>query len=253
MRRDLRGLYTTTAVASEAATILADMGVYGSNSAISAVATLNNPVRKALYDAVHDADHPLTRDEAATALRISHNLAAFHLDKLVAAGLLQTGAKPSGRPRQTGRIPKTYELARDPVEISFPARAHQDLAQILLDAIGAAGGPAVTDAARAAARTHGMDIGQSAERPAGRLGPERALAAVEKALDARGYQPYRPDPTCIRLRNCPFHPASQRTPQIVCALNLELCTGILDGMAADSVDAVPVSYPGHCCVEIHAQ
>ena len=64
----------------------------------TAVTTLSDPSRRALYDYVRRQDHPVGRDEAAAATAMSRGLAAFHLDKLVDAGLLAARyAAPAGR------------------------------------------------------------------------------------------------------------------------------------------------------------
>ncbi len=63
---------------------------------LAAVGALQEPVRRSLYRYV--AAHPgeVSRDEAAAAAGIQRQLAAFHLDKLVEAGLLETSF--AGRP-----------------------------------------------------------------------------------------------------------------------------------------------------------
>ncbi len=219
--------------------------------AIGAIAVLDDPVRKNLYGVVRRAGRPMTREEAAAAAGISRNLAAFHLDKLVAAGLLRSGFDAGDRPRQVGRTPKTYVPSAEAVQVSVPARAYQDLAEILLDAVTAEStGTAGEAARREAARERGRDAGRSAVRPRGRLGPERALTAVEAALDERGYEPYRPEPDCVRMRNCPFHPLAARSPEVVCGINVEFCSGLLEGMDAGAVRAVLAPREGECCVEI---
>src|SRR4051794_1510584 len=57
-------------------------------SAVSAVAALSDPIRRALFEAIRRAPDALTREQAAAAVGISRKLAAFHLEKLVAVGLL---------------------------------------------------------------------------------------------------------------------------------------------------------------------
>src|SRR2546426_659658 len=57
---------------------------------IAGVAILADPVRRSLYVYVVGRHADVGRDEAARAVQVSRALAAFHLDKLVAAGLLET-------------------------------------------------------------------------------------------------------------------------------------------------------------------
>ena len=55
--------------------------------AIKAVAALSDDTRRGMYVFIRAARQPVTRDEAAASVGISRKLAAFHLDKLVDAGL----------------------------------------------------------------------------------------------------------------------------------------------------------------------
>jgi len=57
---------------------------------IAAIAALADPVRRSLYFYVVGRPCHVGRDEAARAVKVSRALAAFHLDKLVQAGLLET-------------------------------------------------------------------------------------------------------------------------------------------------------------------
>jgi DNA-binding transcriptional ArsR family regulator len=56
---------------------------------LDALASLAAPVRLALYRCVAGREQGLGRDEAAAAVGISRKLAAYHLDKLAEAGLLE--------------------------------------------------------------------------------------------------------------------------------------------------------------------
>jgi predicted ArsR family transcriptional regulator len=55
---------------------------------ILAVATLEEPTRRRLYDHVVRQTAAVTRDEAAMALGLPRATAAFHLDRLADEGLL---------------------------------------------------------------------------------------------------------------------------------------------------------------------
>jgi Zn-dependent metalloprotease len=58
-------------------------------------------------------------------------------------------------------------------------------------------------AARRAARAMGTEIGRSERRRRGiaRPGPERAIKVTSDVLEERGYEPYRDEWGCVRLRN----------------------------------------------------
>lgn len=222
--------------------------------AIAAVAALDDPVRGRLHDAIRRAGRPLTREEAAEATGISRKLAAFHLEKLVAAGLLSSTVAHEG-PRKVGRSPKVYVPVESDVSVSVPVRTYDDLAAILVDA--AVMEPTQSSAtardrvAAAAGRRLGASVARSDLR--GRLGAERALSRVEAALDDRGYEPYRPEPGRLRLRNCPFHALAEREPELVCGVNVCFLGGFLGGLGADVLEAVLAPQAGECCVEVRTR
>ena len=61
-----------------------------SQDAIAAIALLDEPTRRRIHRFVTAAAAAVGRDDVAAALSISRELAAFHLDRLVAGGLLAT-------------------------------------------------------------------------------------------------------------------------------------------------------------------
>ena len=52
---------------------------------------------------------------------------------------------------------------------------------------------------------------------------------IGQVLAARGYEPYR-DGARLRLRNCPFAHLAHEYPVLVCAMNLSLIEGLLEGI-----------------------
>src|SRR5262245_52844434 len=102
----------------------------------SAVIALADSSRRALYEYVRRADHPVSREEAGQAVGISRGLAAFHLDKLVDAGLLEARHEaPADQPRGRGRAPKVYEAASTGLLVAIPQRRYELIAEILADAV----------------------------------------------------------------------------------------------------------------------
>ena len=219
--------------------------------AVAAIATLDDDVRRALFTCVRDAPGPVTREAAAEAVGISRKLAAFHLDKLVAAGLLEARTEAVGG-RRVGRTPKVYEPSRRHLEVSLPQREHGLLAEVLITALAEPDAQGARDAVLRAARERGEHEGAAARervRP-GRLGAERAARLTADLLTERGFEPIRGDgEDLLRLRNCPFHPLAESAPEVVCGLNHAYLCGMLHGLGADAaLDAVLAPEPGQCCV-----
>ncbi len=223
------------------------------DDAIRAVAAVGDESRRALYEAIRAARIPLTREEAAAAVGISRKLAAFHLDKLVAAGLLRAHYDPGGAPRRVGRAPKKYEPVDVDIAVSLPERQHDVLATILVDAVlTERPGETAQQSAVRVAHERGLDTAAAARRTVrhGRLGPERALTLCEGLLRRHGYEPERTSPTRVELRNCPFHPLAAQAPDLVCGLNHAFLRGVVAGLDAPAVEAVLRPRVGECCVEL---
>jgi predicted ArsR family transcriptional regulator len=220
---------------------------------VKAVAALEDDLRYAMYEFIRTTRGPVSREQAAAHVGISRKLAAFHLDKLVSAGLLRSDFEPVGGLRKVGRIPKVYSPAETQIRISIPERRHDLLASILIDGV-LAEGPQETarQAVMRAAQQRGHDAATSERRQvrAGRLGPERALTLSERLLKQHGYEPERLSPTCVRLLNCPFDPIPQQSRELVCGLNHAFLTGFIDGLGAPTVQALLEPRTGECCVEL---
>ncbi|KOV97071.1 transcriptional regulator [Streptomyces sp. NRRL B-1140] len=206
-----------------------------------------------MFAFIRRARHPVTRDEAAASVGISRKLAAFHLDKLVDAGLLRARYEAPGGARKVGRQPKVYEPTGAQITVNIPDRRHELLADLLLDAVlTAQAGEDAAQAAISVARQRGRQVGEAArhETRPGRLGPERGLTTCERLLDQYGYEPVRETPTRIRLRNCPFHPLAARAPDLVCGMNQAFLSGYLEGLEVSGVGAVLAPEAGECCVRL---
>jgi predicted ArsR family transcriptional regulator len=237
-------------------------GEPAADPAVRAVALLGDEVRHRLYEFVRTARGPVTREQAAAATGISRKLAAFHLDKLAEAGLLlasyaTAGSRASGAPgapaAQAGRPPKLYQPSSQDLQVSIPARQHDELASTLIDAVlTQTPGETARQAAQRVARQRGQTLGAAARGQArpGRLGAERALALAGTALQRWGFEPDRAAPGCLRPRNCPFHPLAARAPELVCGMNHAFLAGFLDGLEAFTVRAVLAPKAGECCVEL---
>lgn len=225
------------------------------DDATRAIAALDEPLRRQIYQYVRSRREGVTRDEVAAQVGISRNLAAFHLDKLADRGLLTFDfARPHSRGGPgAGRPAKRYRAADAEFEVSVPARRYQLAADLLAQAVKAetAERPAALVAADLA-RERGQEMGR-AKRRALRLrppGPDRSLSVTAEVLRENGYEPYTAAPGRTELANCPFDGVVDQSPDLMCGLNRALVEGVIEGIGGRGVRAVLDPDPSRCCVRL---
>ncbi|MEI8411649.1 MULTISPECIES: helix-turn-helix transcriptional regulator [unclassified Kribbella] len=208
---------------------------------VQAVAVLEEPTRRRLYEYVVTQPTPVGRDEAAAALGIPRTTAAFHLDKLTEEGLLATCfERRSGRTGPgAGRPAKLYHRSEREIDLTLPERqyavAGRLLAAAVVDAEESGGSP------REAVNRRAREYGESLGRTAGE-------GSVDQILKAHGFEP-RPDKDGIALTNCPFQRIAKDQPQLVCGMNLHLLAGLLSTLDIP-YEARLEPTPGNCCVRL---
>jgi predicted ArsR family transcriptional regulator len=178
---------------------------------VTRLGLLQDPIRAALYRYVIAQDHDVGRNEAASAVEIQRGLAAFHLDKLAEAGLLEvTFRRLSGRSGPgAGRPAKLYRRTDREAVASVPPRAYEAAAALLAETVEQAGADLTL---QEAAREMGERVGR--QRHADAATEDAKLETVRAALSELGYEPYR-DGLAVRMRNCPFHALSERFPPLI--------------------------------------
>jgi predicted ArsR family transcriptional regulator len=198
---------------------------------VEALAALADPLRRAIYDHVVGSSAPVGRDQAAAALEISRQAAAYHLDRLAEEGLLEVEFRRlSGRTGPgAGRPAKLYRLSGLMLDITLPPRRYELAAKILLEAVGRDDSQSVTEVAR-------------------RTGRELGRAGLKTALDETGYQPMGEGGE-TRFRNCPFHALRDQDRETTCRLSLALVEGLIEGSGSNAV-AVFGPEEGYCCVRL---
>jgi predicted ArsR family transcriptional regulator len=216
---------------------------------ISAIAILNEPLRRALYGYVLSQTGAVGRDEAGQAVGITRELAAFHLDRLLEEGLLEVEYRRlSGKDGPgAGRPAKLYRASERQLEITLPGRRYELAAHLLAEAF-AEQGPDPAQALDRVAHRFGEDLGTQARRRLGRRPTDaRLLQTTCQVLRDHGFEPTETDGT-VRLRNCPFQSVAKDHPELVCGMNLALARGLLAGLGAGGLEARLEPQPGMCCV-----
>lgn len=215
---------------------------------VAAVAALNEPLRRKLYDYVVSENGGVTRDDAVEATAVARSVAAFHLDKLVDAGLLRAEfRRPPGRGGPgAGRPAKYYLRAVDELSVTVPERRYELPARLFAEAVERAETQAcpVAETLRDAAREEGRRIAADGAPSGG----SRSDTLLE-LLAEHGYEP-RLDGGTITLRNCPFHALAVEHRGLVCGMNLALLSGFAEaaGLPRSAVRLDPA--PGRCCVTL---
>ncbi|GGX00466.1 ArsR family transcriptional regulator [Streptomyces lomondensis] len=210
-------------------------------SDVSAVAALDEPTRRRLYDHVVRQPAPVSRDEAAAALGLARQTAAFHLDRLADESLLDVVyERRSGRTGPgAGRPAKLYKRSAKQVTVSLPERRYELAGRLLAQAMEES-------------ETTGEPVRTVLHRKAHALGVRLAgqgAASVSDLLERYGFEPRR-DGEAIVLGNCPFHALAREHTQTVCGMNLHLLRGVLEGLGERSREACLAPSPGHCCVRL---
>jgi predicted ArsR family transcriptional regulator len=222
---------------------------------LASLSTLDDPVRRRLYEVVTRQPGPVGRDEAAATAGVGRALAVYHLDKLVESGLLAaTYQRPPGRSGPgAGRPAKLYTRADREFAVTVPPRSYELAARLLVQAVEADTSGQSRAALGQAARRLGAELGRGGQAEEANRGEARDDAHggdVEGALTRQGYEPCRGGDGVIRLRNCPFHQLAERHREVVCGMNLTLIKGLVEGLGVDDWHPVLDPRPGYCCVAL---
>ena len=226
------------------------------DQSIVGVSSLAEPQRRALYRFVVERGRPVGKDEAADAMGIARSVAGFHLDRLVADGLLTTEFRRlTGRQGPgAGRPAKLYRRAPGEVSVSLPPRQYDLAAALLASAVNRslAEGTPVDEALSDVANARGREFGQRVREHAGTRPSRRQLincALIE--LERQGYEP-RQDDGEVLLVNCPFHALVDDQRELVCGMNLDLLSGMTDAIGDDVLRARLEPSEHTCCVRLAA-
>ncbi|ATD69927.1 MULTISPECIES: helix-turn-helix transcriptional regulator [Gordonia] len=200
-------------------------------------------LRTTLTTLLRDAPDGATLTELASAADVPPTTARFHLDALVADGVVERDtAPPAGRGR-----PRAVYRTRRRMDPAGP-RNYLALARSLMAALGDV--PDAAERATRAGEKWGQELGDSGHDPVPVLlatfadagfAPERVPAATDEHIR-------------IALRHCPFLELAQADPQITCAVHRGLIRGVLRSCEKDPDTTVLLPFAGgdHCVAAVTA-
>jgi predicted ArsR family transcriptional regulator len=221
---------------------------------LAAISALAEPIRRRLYLHVAAQPSPVSRDAAAAAIGVARSVAAFHLDKLTDAGLLEVDyRRPPGRGGPgAGRPAKLYRRAAAELTVSVPERHYDLVARLLAAALaeaGRGGGASHSlDTLCSIARDYGRSVGEGSD-PSEHTGRRARLARLVDTIAGQGYEPTVVGSEVL-LGNCPFRAVADLQPDLVCTMNLDLIEGLLEAIGDPSVSARLDPAEGRCCVTL---
>ncbi len=206
----------------------------------------------------------LSAPELADRLGLHVTTVRFHLDQLLAAGLVVPGGAGSAGPGRRGRPPKRFAVNPVPRSASRDDLAHRLLAELLADSwTGAALTlPSPEEAGRGWAHRHTRAV------PEGTLGPDPATTAgqwlgkvgqVVDVLDEWGYAPEvrmvdQGRTAEVSLSHCPFLELARTHEAVVCGIHRGLLRGAVEGLGETGtvVSLEPFVDPHHCRARLTA-
>lgn len=222
-----------------------------------AAALMASPVRRSLVDALerrsHEApdDPGLTTADLAPVVGLHGTTVRFHLDQLVAAGVLRSTFR---RQQGAGRPRKVYHLARRPTAGPAPDPLHL-LTQLLAEAMTAAvRGESLTpeEAGRRWAREH---LTADADRSPAET-PGTWLARVGEMIDVLEGWGYQPELSTsdggraarVELTDCPFLDLARDNRAVVCGVHQGLIAESMRRFGETDTDVVlePFVTPNRC-------
>ncbi len=206
----------------------------------SGASLLGSPVRRLIMDTLSTRG-AMTAAQLCKVIDLHVTTARFHLDQLVAGGLLESSfQKQAG----AGRPKKLYAVA--PGSLNSTSQRDGDslniLASLLADSFAAVedGRPLTpAEAGRRWARDH---VAATQSPPADT--PGRWLSKVGEMVDVLGEWGYTPEVMTtnggrtarINLAHCPFLDLARRNPAVVCGIHRGLIAGAMEQLGEEEAD-----------------
>jgi predicted ArsR family transcriptional regulator len=201
--------------------------------------------RARVLDAVRARSEPVTVADLAAAVGLHVNTVRFHLERLVADGLVEQ----AGQERSTGGRPRLTFRAREGGEEDRDQREYQLLAEILAGSLS----ESVPDAAATsldAGRAWGRYLA-NAPKPHRSSTAREGVAELVRVLAEVGFEPRvaGEQASIVELHHCPFREVAEAHREIACSVHLGLMQGLLAAVRAPlTADRLEPFVEPHLCL-----
>jgi predicted ArsR family transcriptional regulator len=218
---------------------------------LKAVALLAEPIRQRLYLYLRERREPVGREEAAEHAGVKPRLAAFHLDKMADAGLLEVEYRRlSGRAGPgAGRPAKLYSVSSRSFSVVIPQTRYALAASMMATALSAEGpGADGAESLHDVATNVGESLGDEIRRQTRTKGARQE--AVRCKLKQLGYEPQVQESGEWTLRNCIFSELSMSHRELACGMNAAFLAGLVSGARLLSLHVERRWAWPACCVRL---
>lgn len=225
---------------------------------------LSSPARRAIVDHIANHAQPadgvtrsagLTAAELAEVLALHVTTARFHLDQLVAGGILEASFVKEG----VGRPRKVYRLAQGALDDPPDSPGLRILTELLADSFDAtAAGEPLTPFEAGRGWAHQHVIGTPLDTPAAT--PGAWLGKIGRLVDVLREWGYTPQLSTndegrtveLQLAQCPFLELARSHPAVVCGIHRGLIAGTLERLGEHDaeVSLEPFVGPRLCLAHI---
>lgn len=201
------------------------------NETLKLTGVLADPTRFSIYQYVAKSHRQVTVQEVAQHFDIHPNVARLHLSKLEDVNLLNSSSKKTGK---GGRPSRLYSISEQVVNLQFPPRDYQLLAEIAIDALislgeegqralGEIGRRFGHEAAKRAIESEGVNLNADTETK---------LSHIERLICAQGLNPEIKliDNQTIKFRvhNCAFKESAEKMPDSICHMHQTFLRGMFE-------------------------
>ncbi|WP_338750078.1 helix-turn-helix transcriptional regulator [Bacillus sp. FJAT-52991] len=198
---------------------------------LKTTATLADPTRFSIYQYMVKHQKEVSVQEIAKQFDIHPNVARLHLSKLEDIEIIDSFLHKSGK---GGRPGKLYKPSEKSIQLSFPHRDFQLLANIALSALASIGELGIAEAKKIAYSFGEKTIRQKISRES-TLSNEEKLQLLQEISAMTGYIPVveeKKDGIHIHftLYNCPFKEAVERQSELTCQVHIAFLKGAFDSL-----------------------